>query len=103
MRKRDQRQFAIQANELIESLGAEPVDEWYPWRLETRAGPLSLRVDSEVLSVVGTVFTRFDSPSAAKYLTDCNTSSGKWNHHFLEGWTVELALAALERCLRHVL
>ena len=103
MRKRDQKQFRIQANILIESLGAKPVDEWYPWRLETKAGPLSIRVDEEVASVIGTVYARFDSPLDGKELVDCNPHSGKWNRHYFDGWTVESALADLEFWLRKVL
>jgi hypothetical protein len=102
VRKRDQRQFRIQADALIESLGAKPVDEWYPWRLKTKAGPLSLRVDEEVASVIGTVFTRFDSPPDAEELVDCNPYSGKWNHHYFDGWTVESALRDLSHQLRKV-
>lgn len=105
MKKHNREKWAKRANALIESLGAEPVDDHYPWRLETKAGMLSLRVEANALRNhgPGTVFTRFDSPPDAKYLIDCNPYSGKWNHHFFDGWTVEEALAALEHSLRHVL
>jgi hypothetical protein len=105
MKKRNRESFAKKANALIERLGAEPVDEWYPWRLKTKAGMLSLRVEFNELRNhgPGTVFTRFDSPPDAKCLTDCNPHSGKWNHHFFDGWTVEDALKHLEFQLRGVL
>lgn len=105
MRQRDRNRWAKQANALIKSLGAEPVDDHYPWRLETEVGMLSLKVEANELRNhgPGTVFTRFDNPQGAKFLTDCNPHSGKWNHHFFDGWTVEEALAALEHCLRYVL
>lgn len=102
MRKRDQKQFQIQANTLIERLGAKPLTGWYFWRLETKVGPLLLWVDDERVLEIGTVFTRFDNPLDANELVNCNPYSGKWNHTY-NGGTVEDALEHLEYTLRKVL
>jgi hypothetical protein len=107
MRKSERARWAKRANALIESFGATLVDEWYPWRLETRAGPLVLLVeahDSHKIGGPGAVFTRFEGPSLApaKELVDCNPHSGKWNHHYFDGWTAESALMDLAHRLRSV-
>ncbi len=104
MRQRDRNRWAKQANELIESLGAEPVDDHYPWRLKTKAGMLSLRVEANALrnNGPGTVFTRFDSPSDAEQVVDCNPFSGKWNHHYFDMWTGPQALENLKLLLENI-
>jgi len=106
MRQRDRHRWAKRANALIESLGAEPVDEWYPWRLKTKVGMLSLLVEAHEthhLGGPGTVFTRFDSPPDAKQVVNCNPHSGKWNHHYYQSWTGPNALANLEQLLRSII
>jgi hypothetical protein len=106
MKQRDRDFWEKQANDLIESLGAKLVDEWYPWRLETKAGTLILLVQAHKgrkIGGPGTVFTRFDSPPDARELVDCNPYSGKWNHHYFDGWTMENSLADLQYWLRKVL
>jgi len=105
MRQRERNRWAKQANELIESLGAKPVDEWYPWRLETKAGKLSLRVEAHgksQLDGLGIVFTRFDSPPDAKAVVDCNPHSGKWNHHYFKELTGPRALENLKLLLENI-
>jgi hypothetical protein len=52
---------------------------------------------------LGTVFTRFDDPKTARQLVDCNRFSGKWNHHYFDGWTVETAINDLSVWLKKVL
>jgi hypothetical protein len=105
MRQHKRNQWEKRANALIESLGAEPVDEWYPWRLKTKVGMLSLLVRANELRNhgPGTVFTRFDSPPDAKEVVDCNPHSGKWNHHYFDAWTGPNALADLEQLLRSIM
>jgi len=104
MRQRDRNKWAKRANDLIESLGAEPVDDHYTWRLKTKAGMLSLRVEANPLRNhgPGTVFTRFDNPPDAKAVVDCNPHSGKWNHHYLAQWTGPQALADLKLLLENI-
>jgi hypothetical protein len=51
----------------------------------------------------GTVFTCFDDPAAARQLVDCNRFSGKWNHHYFDGWDTKTALADLSIQLEKVL
>lgn len=105
MNKRERDRFVKQANALIENLGGTISfrDERYPWRLETQVGPLFLFVEENTIGGPGTVFTRFENPSDAKQLVECNPYSGKWNHHFFDGWTVKDALEHLEFWLRKVL
>ncbi|MGO8744665.1 MAG: hypothetical protein ACLQNE_01625 [Thermoguttaceae bacterium] len=71
--------------------------------METKAGRLLLSVDANQRLGLGTVFTCFDDPKVARALVpDCNRFSGKWNHHYFDGWTVEGALADLEFQLKRI-
>jgi hypothetical protein len=103
MRKRDRQRFVRLCNELIARLGGVPSDGICRWELATRYGPLGLTVSENRIEGPGTVFTRFDDPQTARRHVDCNPYSGKWNHHYFDGWTVEAAIADLERWLRSVL
>ena len=60
--------------------------EVYPLTLQTKAGRLCLHVDADQLDGLGTLFTCFDDPQAARQFVDCNRFSGKWNFHFFDGW-----------------
>jgi len=84
------------------------------WHLETMAGELTLAVDGrDQTNGPGTVFTRFLEPKRAIKVvpgaTVCpihstvNLYSGKWNHHYFHGWTVDGALEDLEYRLRGVI
>jgi hypothetical protein len=103
MRKRDRQRFVRLCNELIARLGGVRSDGIYQWQLATRYGRLDLTVRENRCEGPGTVLTRFDDPSTARRHFDCNPYSGKWNHHYFDGWTVEVAVADLERRLRSVL
>lgn len=102
-RKKDRKQFIDKVAQLLLSFGAiQDGSEHYPFTLTTNAGPLRLHLDVEQSDGLGTVFTRFDDPQTAKKLVDCNQYSGKWNHHYFDGWTVETALADLSFQLKKV-
>jgi hypothetical protein len=88
---------------MIGRLGGVRSDGIYQWELATRYGRLDLTVRENRCEGPGTVFTRFDDPSTAHRHLDCNPYSGKWNHHYFDGWTVEAAIADLEHRLRSVL
>ena len=103
MRKRDRERFVKRCNEVIASLGGTRSDGIYQWELATRYGSLGLSVSENRFEGPGTVFTRFDDPKAARRHTNCNPHSGKWNHHYFDGWTVETALADFEYRVRSVL
>ncbi len=103
MRKRDRERFVRRCNELIASLEGIRSEGIYQWELSTRYGLLGLTVRENRLEGPGTVFTRFDCPIAARRHTNCNPYSGKWNHHYFDGWTAESALDDFEHRLRSVL
>ena len=88
--KRQRQQFIAQVTALLLGLGAESLD--YEFVLHTRAGRLKLHPTENMAKGLGTVFTRFDDPQAARQLVACNPFSGKWNFHFFNGWTVEGAI-----------
>ena len=102
---RDIQQFLARVIELLQSLGAVETDSTYRFTLETKAGRLTLHPDPNDTMGIGTVFTRFDDPQRAVALLgqSVNQYSGKWNHHYFDGWTVETALADFEFQLRRVL
>lgn len=103
MRKRDRQRFVRRCNELIARLGGVRSDGMYQWELATRYGRLGLTVRENWREGPGTVFTRFDDPSTARRHLECNPYSGKWNHHYFDGWTVEAAIADFEYRLQSVL
>jgi len=88
--------FAKKAKAVILKHGGQPDEGSYEWVLDTKYGPLHLSVDDD------TVFTRFDFPKVAHPETDCNPFSGKWNFHYIQGWTVEQAVADLDDKLARV-
>ncbi len=95
-------EFIERANELLSELGAECTGE-NVYALETRLGRLRLLVTVNRLEGPGTVFSRFDDAKRAHGSTDCNPHSGKWNHHYFDGWTTDAAIADLAVRLRGVL
>jgi hypothetical protein len=102
MRKRKRLRFVKGVKELLLSLGAEEHDD-DQFVLQTKAGRLTLHpVENVGIEGPGTVFGCFDDPKAARQFVDCNPSSGKWNHHYFGGTTMEAALADLEFQLRRV-
>ena len=103
MRQRDRRLFVQRCTALIADLGGVRSAGMYEWGLQTRHGQLGLNVRENTTSGPGTVFTRFVDPKAAHPQTGCNQYSGKWNHHYFDGWTVDAAVIDFERCLRSVL
>ena len=107
MRKADKQrqQFLAKVIELLQSVGAVETDSTYRLTLETKAGRLALHPDPNDTMGIGTVFTRFDDPQGAVAILgqSVNQYSGKWNHHYFDGWTVETALADFEIQIRRVL
>lgn len=93
MRKKDRQRFVKQVREMLLEMGAEQKDEYLV--LQTKAGALTLHPTENLTEGLGTVFTRFDNPQAARQLVDCNPYSGKWNHHYFKGWSVESAVEDL--------
>ncbi len=102
MRKRDRERWAKQATALLVRLGAQWVDHHYLLAMETRAGLLRLIVeqhDGRKPGGPGTVYARFEDPKRATEYVVCNPFSGKWNHHYFDGWTVEASIDHLRICL----
>jgi len=99
--KKQRQQFLAKVAALLLNLGAEPLD--FDFVLQTNAGPLRIHPSENLATGLGTVFTRFDDPQAARQLVDCNPYSGKWNFHFFDGWNVESALEEVGYQLRKVL
>ncbi len=99
--KKIRQRFLAQAKQLLFDLGA--TQEGDDFVLQTRAGRLKLYPSNYEGEILGTVFSRFDDPQAARQFVDCNRFSGKWNFHYFHGWTVETAIADLKSWLRRVL
>ena len=98
MKARTRKIFLAKARKLLLDLGAK--QEGNEFILQTRAGRLKLHPSEYEGEEVGTVFGRFDDPTAARQVVDCNRFSGKWNHHYFDGWSVEAAIDDLAWQLR---
>ena len=99
MRKKERLRFVKGVRKLLLSLGAEEHDDDH-FILQTKAGKLTLHpVENMGIEGPGTVFGRFDDPKAARQFV----VSGKWNHHYFGGTTVNAALADFETQLRTIL
>lgn len=101
MTKKQRQLFVAKAKALLLDLGAKQRGD--DFTLQTKAGKLILHPDENDTIGLGTVFTRFDDPQAARQLVDCNRFSGKWNFHYFDGWTVETAMDDLSDQLKGVL
>lgn len=99
--KKLRQRFIASVTALLLELGAEPLD--YEFVLQTKAGRLTLHPTENMAAGLGTVFSRFDNPQAARQLVNCNPFSGKWNFHFFSGWSVEAAIQDLAFQLNKVL
>ena len=99
--KKQRELFLAKVKELLLSLGAQQEDDHFI--LQTKVGKLTLYLSENRTEGLGTVFTRFDDEKAARQLVDCNPFSGKWNHHYFDGWTVETAVENLSFWLGKVL
>ena len=105
--KKQRTEFRRKAEDLIRKHGGRRISEdeqlgLYDWLIESKYGPLLLRVDDYERKVrygrteqVGAVFTRFDDVTRAPRFVDCNPHSGKWNHHYFGHWTVYRAILNL--------
>ena len=98
MKKRERAKFLRLACEFIESIGGVHTNESdiYEYILPTAYGSLRLHVDENATDGPGTVFCRFHNPALVPAALDANPYSGKWNHHYFEGWTVEQAITDLK-------
>jgi hypothetical protein len=104
MTKKQRQLFLTKVTQLLLSLGAkQDGSEAYRFTLQTKAGLLRLHPDEGHTIGLGTLFTRFDDPTAARQLVDCNKFSGKWNHHYFDGWDVETAIVDLTCRLNKVI
>ena len=104
MRKKERQRFVKQAVQLLLTLGAkQDGSETYRFTLQTKAGVLHLHPDESQTTGLGTLFTRFDNPQAARQIVDCNRFSGKWNFHYFDGWDVETAITDLTFWLNKVI
>lgn len=104
MTKKERQRFVQKAVELLLSLGAKEIEgKLYRFSLQTKAGCLNLTPEENQSIGLGTLFTRFDDPTAARKLVDCNRYSGKWNHHYFDGWDAETAVADLKFWLGKVI
>jgi hypothetical protein len=101
MTKKQRQLFFAKVRELLHSLGA--TQDGDDFILQTKVGKLTLFPHTSKTAELGTVFGRFDDPKAALKLVPCNPYSGKWNHHFFDGWTVETAIQELDFQLRQIL
>ena len=99
--KKTRQQFVARITALLLDLGAKPED--FDFALQTTAGLLRIHPTWNMAIGLGTVFSRFENPQTARQFVGCNPYSGKWNHHFVSGWSVESALAELENQLQKVL
>lgn len=91
---------------MLTNLGAQPSKlGWYELELETRVGTLLLN------PLDGWLAARFDDVKRAAALLNpgncwvnrLNHHSGKWNFHFDDGVTPELAVEFIEHHIREVL
>ena len=101
MTKKQRQLFLAKTRELLLGLGATQNGD--DFILQTKAGKLTLFPTPNETIGLGTVFTRFDDLKAALQFVPCNRFSGKWNHHFFDGWTVETAIQELDFQLRKVI
>jgi hypothetical protein len=104
MTKTQRQQFLKKVTQLLLSLGAkQDGSEAYRFTLQTKAGLLRLHPDENQTIGLGTLFTRFDDPEAARQIVDCNQFSGKWNFHYFDGWDVDTAITDLSYWLGKVI
>lgn len=103
--KRDKERFVKACEALIVELGGTRQDGLNDWTIDTRFGALGLtaRENPARDTGPGTVFTRFDDPTAAGRTVNCNPFSGKWNHHYWKGWTADAAFTDFAWQLRRIL
>jgi len=101
MTKKQRQLFLAKVKTLLLDLGAEQHND--DFILQTKAGRLTLHPDENQTVGLGTVFARFDDPHQAREMMDCNHFSGKWNSHYFDGWTVEMAIGDLSVRLKMVL
>jgi hypothetical protein len=101
MKKKERLLFLTTVKMLLLDLGAEKQGDDFV--LETKAGRLTIYPTADQRAGLGTVFSRFDDPHAAQQFVDCNRFSGRWNHHYSDGWNVETAFHDLSARLKMVL
>ena len=99
--KKQRERFVANAKALLLGLAARQKEDEFI--MQTRVGRLTLHPVEHGKEELGTVFARFEDPEAAHEIVDCNPFSGKWNHHYFGGWTVETAISDLSAQLRMVL
>jgi len=99
--KKLRQQFLTKVVTMLLNLGAKPGD--FDFALQTKVGLLRIYPTENHVEGLGTVFSRFDDPAAARESVRCNPYSGKWNFHFFNGWDVDSAIQELTFQLAKVL
>ncbi len=95
------RLFITKVTELLLSFGADQHDSTFI--LQTQAGKLTLQVVQNLSDGLGMLHGCFDDPQTARYFVYCDPATGRWDFHFLEGWTVDRAIRDLSFELKKVL
>ena len=99
MRKSERERFLAGVRKVLTDCGATHTPGgYYEYALTTIYGPLGLSLSDSQTGGPGAVFARFDDPARAEP-THCNPYTGKWNHHYFDGWTVDAALADFARSI----
>ena len=96
--KKLRQQFLTKVVTMLLNLGAKPGD--FDFALQTKVGLLRIYPTENHVEGLGTVFSRFDNPKAARELVGCHPS-GRWNFYCFG--SVEEALEELAFQLAKVL
>ena len=105
MTKANRQRFCLKVADYLKERGAwvgrSELPECETFLIETIAGQLALTPCPGFS--IATVFGRFADIDRAKELVACNPFTGKWNHHFPEGYLVQDALDEFKRNLEELL
>lgn len=116
MKRSDIERFVSSVRKLILNRGGIEVESFsldgqstgYNFNFPSRFGAMTISVTPNKpgrggIGGPGQVFTRFDDPEwAIAGDIDCNSYSGKWNHHYFGDWTADCAIADVEFWLDEV-
>ena len=97
------KEFVEKTIAMIIELGAEKVDNHYPYKLNTIAGGLKIKVDEDN-NYCYSVYTKFENPELSKdKIAFVNKYSGKWNFHISGIKEVDIVIDVIREQMETIL
>lgn len=81
LRKKYTERLTQEIADILQEHGGKPSVGWHDYTIQSKCGPLNVKIDINPGDEVATVFCRFGNVESARQIVRCNPHTGKWNFH----------------------